>query len=806
MASNCVNCGCPLIDRAKFCPKCGAKVVVQTIPPPIQQPVQPTVQNTVPKSKPKKKKTWLIVLLIILLIAGLATTALLYFKPFDKNDDSLWQVNVPNVVDSSYNDALDTLRENSLHGLIYDKVNDESTVDNVVSQSPEKETLVSKGSIVDLTLSAGKEKGFLLDVENFNSDDAEKLLKDAGFTVKTEEDDDESYAPNAVKSQSVSSGYTEKGQEIVLKVTPSKTAGTETVTVPDIVGMDFDTAKAELKKVGLYLSKNALQYSDSVSENLIMKQSKAPKSEAKKGETVFVTVSLGEEKVYVPDITYRTEQKATEMLNNLGLKVNVKYEESKTVAKGTVISQETASGSPVKKGSEITFTVSTGYQVTVPDVTGMNEKDAVEELLKAELAVIVYEKEDKSVSKGNVISQDIEADKKVQLGTVVMIYVSGKSESGNNEETTKNEKGGTQQEKQAKIKFASPDVGYNFFENLIVSCNDVDYYICNGSLFASSQSGEVVLSDENCNFFIIVNDIIYYTTIDDQKDLSNLNLGDTLADFATTSIRRMKLDGSEKEHIYSFSGIGKPIFADDDDIYYMNIDVYEAVDDSAGYSLHRYSIGDKKDYPIESKQKYDNFVYSNGYIYYCEHSWVSDYSGGQLFKYEISSQTVTPLIENAKSCIRFGEENVIVLVHRMNYDYSTVVTDIHIYNTSDGSHNMKTYDYLATNFLIGHDGKVLLRKYGDDYSYYSLDKNLNLKEIISKSYFDHETLVDGGMMYLNNDDSDNNILNIWYYDFSTGSSNIIYSYTIDNVYLKYMNKNMAVFLDSYTSEEFTVKF
>lgn len=349
-----------------------------------------------------------------------------------------WQTIIPDVVKSDYNKADTDLNKAYLHGLIVDKVENPEINENcVVSQDPGAKQVANKGFIVDLVLSAGSEEVYYGDMSYCSKDYVEKTLKDKGLNVKivsSTATDNKYIAPDSVSwLQPDPNTPVKKGETVTIRVqtaTDETADATKEVSVPDMTGKDFFEMARTLFNQHIYLEISSKQFGQESDKNKILSQDIASGTKVKEGTVIKVVVCDGEEKVFVPDVVYRTEASAKELLEGEGYKVEVQYEESKTVAKGTVIKQSTEEGTQVKKGSDIVIVVSSGYSVAVPDVVGDEEKAAINKIYNSMLSVVVvYEKSD-SVKKGTVISQDYNAGEKVQIGTTVVLTVCGDKRSG----------------------------------------------------------------------------------------------------------------------------------------------------------------------------------------------------------------------------------------------------------------------------------------------------------------------------------------------------------------------------------------
>ena len=132
--------------------------------------------------------------------------------------------------------------------------------------------------------------------------------------------------------------------------------------------------------------------------------------------------------VQIPNVVGKTAEEAKKIIEDSKLVYQVKSEEySETVEEGKVISQDPAFKEKysVKEKSTIGVVISKGQKiVTVPKVTGKDEKEAKEELEKLGLKVEIEEEENKKVEAGYVIKQDVAANTEVNAGSTVILTVS----------------------------------------------------------------------------------------------------------------------------------------------------------------------------------------------------------------------------------------------------------------------------------------------------------------------------------------------------------------------------------------------
>ena len=191
---------------------------------------------------------------------------------------------------------------------------------------------------------------------------AKALLDEAGL-IPVEEEQEYRAAPGTVAEQSMEP-ETECTTGTEIKILISKGIGggdaSKTLAMADLTGKDYEEAAQLLLQDYLYLVKGEARYDDSVPEGGIISQEIPAGTMVNQNSNIRVAVSLGKELIRVPDLQYKTEAEATELLSAAGLEASAVREASRDVAAGSVIRQEQEAGSQVEKGSAVTFVVSTG--------------------------------------------------------------------------------------------------------------------------------------------------------------------------------------------------------------------------------------------------------------------------------------------------------------------------------------------------------------------------------------------------------------------------------------------------------------
>lgn len=208
----------------------------------------------------------------------------------------------------------------------------------------------------------------------------------------------------------------------------SQTMTESQVSVPDLVGMTEEEAKAELdkKKLGYYVS--GREASDKYEKGIIIRQETEANKKVDKNTQINVVVSTGveEKTVQVPDVTGWSESEAQQALENSGLVVDSQAEYSDSVPGGSVISTDPGAGAEVKEGTKVKMIVSLGAEkAAVPDLVGKSAADADAALVAAGLVSgNVTEEYSNKYEAGIVISQGTKANKEVDKNSTVDYVVS----------------------------------------------------------------------------------------------------------------------------------------------------------------------------------------------------------------------------------------------------------------------------------------------------------------------------------------------------------------------------------------------
>lgn len=213
-------------------------------------------------------------------------------------------------------------------------------------------------------LNSGKPKDILLpNFTNLTLDEAKDKAEEVKLNLNVSEEkydvqieegkiisQDPKYQPNfTVKEGSTVNVVVSKGQEIV-KVTK-------------LVGKTKDEARKELKDLGLEMEIEEVN-SDDVEPGIVIEQDKQEGEEVLAGTKIKLKISLGIEKVEVPDLTGLSEDEAKAKITEAKLKW-IRTDKIKDSSKGTgVVEQNISQKSMVDKNTEISITINEYQKIT----------------------------------------------------------------------------------------------------------------------------------------------------------------------------------------------------------------------------------------------------------------------------------------------------------------------------------------------------------------------------------------------------------------------------------------------------------
>jgi serine/threonine-protein kinase len=183
-----------------------------------------------------------------------------------------------------------------------------------------------------------------------------------------------------------------------------------------------------------------LEASQDVPVDVVIRSDPPAGQKVDSGATITVFVSSGPGDAKVPSVRGLTEEDATAQIEKARLTVgSVEEKDDPDLNAGRVIETDPAAGTELQAGDSVILYVSTG-KVVLPNLIGLSEDDARQQLTEAGLIPSVTDKEDDTKPAGDVLEQkpgagEVDRNSTVELvvaaapTTVVVPNVLGQSRS-----------------------------------------------------------------------------------------------------------------------------------------------------------------------------------------------------------------------------------------------------------------------------------------------------------------------------------------------------------------------------------------
>ncbi len=258
-------------------------------------------------------------------------------KNYDVNVDTI----VPKLIDLTLEEAARSVEINALY--IY-KAGTEysSTIPKgvVISQSPIEGTTAKQGDVVEVIVSLGPELVLVPDVQYKSLDEAQRILKEAGFEVIVEYQDNELVVKDHVISQSEqANSMLEKGKQITIYISNGN------------ANVEINTS--EISTDNFITQNEQEQYEENQKQEEIIIENNEDEQEASTEYAPVEEVTM----VSVPSLSGMSESQAVSTLSECGLSASISYAHNENFAHGTVMGQNISSGSSVAKGTTINLSV-----------------------------------------------------------------------------------------------------------------------------------------------------------------------------------------------------------------------------------------------------------------------------------------------------------------------------------------------------------------------------------------------------------------------------------------------------------------
>lgn len=199
--------------------------------------------------------------------------------------------------------------------------------------------------------------------------------------------------------------------------------------LPDVVEMSAENAKQTLENHGFHGVITDSVFDTHYDVGMVVEQMPPAYSMVKEGRHVYLTVSIGEKPIIMPNLFYISPRDAELMLQSYNLELGAKhYEYDDSSPEGVVIAQSYPQGQKVKRGTRINITISLGpmpERRTVPQLVGKSLDEARSQLkiLGMTKIKVTYEEQANILPK-TVLKQSIESGSPVDEEKEIELTVS----------------------------------------------------------------------------------------------------------------------------------------------------------------------------------------------------------------------------------------------------------------------------------------------------------------------------------------------------------------------------------------------
>lgn len=234
---------------------------------------------------PKTKVASIIALFVLIFVATLVITLTVI------NSSSPKDVQIPNVVNLTQEEAKQRIEQLKLKFAYKEEYSADVEAGHVISQDPQyiNNYSVKEGSTVTVVISKGMEQTKVPKVIGMEYSKAESALNEAGLEVEKVEETSQKVKAGYVISQEIDAN-TEVQKGTKIKIHVSTGTGIKKVTVTSVIGKSSEEAKKIL--TDLKLEVNVVEDEDtSKSDGVVLKQSVDPGTSVEEGSAITITVN-----------------------------------------------------------------------------------------------------------------------------------------------------------------------------------------------------------------------------------------------------------------------------------------------------------------------------------------------------------------------------------------------------------------------------------------------------------------------------------------------------------------------------------
>ena len=326
------------------------------------------------------------------------------------------RVTTPNVVG---HDQQAAVRRLSAAGLTPGRVRREESRQpegTVISQAPAANQRTRIGTAVDLVVAA-RRTAQVPDLMGHLANDASRLLAEADLRRGRVRQQESRQRTGTILAQSPAAHARVAADTAVDFVV----AAPVMVRVPNLLGRGERAADARLDRAELRRGETTTEESREP-EGTVIDQEPGAGERAAVGSAVDLVVATPVT-VRVPDLLGLDEAAVETLLASRELASGIVERQTSDRTSGTVLAQEPVPGTRVVLGTAVAFVLAMPAQVTLADLAGMTEADALDALARSDLAGGTLEYRESAAAAGLVLEQWPAPGQAVEVGSAVDLVI-----------------------------------------------------------------------------------------------------------------------------------------------------------------------------------------------------------------------------------------------------------------------------------------------------------------------------------------------------------------------------------------------
>jgi serine/threonine protein kinase len=172
-------------------------------------------------------------------------------------------------------------------------------------------------------------------------------------------------------------------------VTIIVSVGPEAYPIPYVVDLETERAIYVIEESGFAIGQKIEVNDDNVPIGFIISQNPMAGRKMSPGSSVDIVISSGPSLIALGDLSRKSVEDATQILETLGLQFETLEEYSEDIEEGLVSGTIPEAGEIITPDDVVTIIVSLGIKIEVPEVEGLTYQDAIDKLEEAGLVATI---------------------------------------------------------------------------------------------------------------------------------------------------------------------------------------------------------------------------------------------------------------------------------------------------------------------------------------------------------------------------------------------------------------------------------